>query len=105
MARSMIIIGAGIGGMAAGCYAQMSGCSTRIFEMQDKPGGVCTSWQRKGFTFDGCIHNLVGTKPGSKVRRIWEELGAARGWEVIDFKEFVQVEDPDGRRLTVYADP
>ena len=105
MAGSMIIIGAGIGGLATGCYAQMNGYNTRIFEMHDKPGGVCTSWRRSGYTFDGCIHNLVGTRPGSKVHGIWEELGITKGWETMDFQEFVQVENPDGRVLTVYADP
>ena len=29
--------------------------------MHDKPGGLCTSWKRKGYTIDGCIHWLVGT--------------------------------------------
>jgi phytoene dehydrogenase-like protein len=105
MQKTMIIIGAGIGGLSTGCYAQMSGYTTRIFEMHDKPGGVCTSWHRNGYTFDGCIHNLVGTRPGSKVRRMWEELGVDRRWEVVDFKEFVQVEDADGKTLTVHADP
>jgi phytoene dehydrogenase-like protein len=105
MRKTMIIIGAGIGGLSTGCYAQMSGYTTRIFEMHDKPGGVCTSWHRNGYTFDGCIHNLVGTRTGSKVRRMWEELGVDRRWEVVDFKEFVQVEDTDGKTLTVYADP
>jgi phytoene dehydrogenase-like protein len=70
MHKSMIIIGTGIGGLSTGCYAQMSGYSTRIFEMHDKPGGVCTAWHRNGYTIDGCIHNLVGTRPGSKVHRI-----------------------------------
>jgi phytoene dehydrogenase-like protein len=41
----IIIIGAGIAGLAAGCYAQMNGYQTRIFEMHNLPGGLCTAWQ------------------------------------------------------------
>ncbi|HUU64217.1 MAG TPA: NAD(P)-binding protein [Dehalococcoidia bacterium] len=60
MEKSIIIIGAGIAGMAAGCYGQMNGYRSRIFEMHDKLGGLCTAWERKGYTIDGCLHWLVG---------------------------------------------
>ena len=33
MAQSVIIIGAGMGGLAAGIYGQINGFRTRIFEM------------------------------------------------------------------------
>jgi phytoene dehydrogenase-like protein len=49
----IIIIGAGVAGLAAGCYAQMNGYRTQIFELHDQPGGLCTAWERKGYTFDG----------------------------------------------------
>lgn len=42
MEKSIIIIGGGIAGLSAGCYGQMNGCRTQIFEMHDKTGGVCT---------------------------------------------------------------
>jgi phytoene dehydrogenase-like protein len=44
--KSIIIIGAGISGLSAGCYCQMNGYSTRIVEMHNKPGGLCTDWKR-----------------------------------------------------------
>lgn len=37
--KSIIIIGAGIAGLSAGCYGQMNGYHTRIFEMSNSPGG------------------------------------------------------------------
>jgi phytoene dehydrogenase-like protein len=40
--RPIIIIGAGIGGLAIGCYAQMNGYRTQISETRTQPGGVCT---------------------------------------------------------------
>ncbi|MGE5587778.1 MAG: phytoene desaturase family protein, partial [Clostridia bacterium] len=76
MAVSILIIGAGIAGLSTGCYAQMNGFSTRIFEMHDKPGGLCTAWKRRGYTFDYCIHNLGGSAPDSPYYRMWRELGA-----------------------------
>jgi phytoene dehydrogenase-like protein len=76
MDKSLIIIGAGIAGLSTGCYAQMNGYDSQIFEMHDKPGGVCTSWKRNGYTFDGCIDWLMGTSPGDPFYQIWQELGA-----------------------------
>jgi phytoene dehydrogenase-like protein len=63
--NKLIIIGAGIAGLATGCYARMNGYDVEIFEMHTQPGGMCTSWMRKGYTFDYCIHNLSGTAPES----------------------------------------
>lgn len=77
--KSILVIGAGIGGLAAGCYARMHGYKAAIFEAHNQPGGVCTSWRRKGYTFDGCIHHLAGCNDGSAIGRIWEDLGALRG--------------------------
>ena len=76
MAKSIIIIGAGMGGMAAGIYGQINGYDTQIFEMHTKPGGQCASWKRNGYTFDACIHHFFGCKPGSDVYRLWHDLGA-----------------------------
>ncbi len=95
----LIIIGAGIAGLATGCYARLNGYDVEIFEMHNLPGGMCTSWKRKDYTFDYCIHNLAGTAPGSELRRIWEELGALKGTEIIDQDVFVRIEGPAGQWL------
>ena len=66
--RSIAIIGAGVAGLATGCYAQMNGYHTQIFDMHGLPGGVCTSWRRDGYVFDGCLQWLMGSRPGSPHR-------------------------------------
>lgn len=101
---SIIIIGAGVAGLSAGCYGRMNGLDTAIFEMHDKPGGVCTSWKRGGYVFDGCIHWLVGSKPGSEFNRVWNELGALEGRQIIDHEEFYRIEGEGGKSLIVYTD-
>ena len=103
MTQSIIIIGAGIAGLSAGCYAQMNGYATRIFELHDKPGGMCTAWKRKGYTFDGCIEWTIGSKAGSDVNRIFAELGAAQGRRFIHHEVCHRIEGSDGRTLTVYT--
>jgi phytoene dehydrogenase-like protein len=102
--ESIIIIGAGLSGLATGCYAQMNGYKTNIFEMQEKPGGVCVSWKRKGYTFDYAVHNVFGTTSNSVNNHMWQELGALKGLQAYSFEEFVQIEDPSGKVFTVYTD-
>ena len=88
----------------AGCYAQMNGYKTRIFEMHDKPGGLCTSWKREGYTFDGCIEWLLGSKAGTAMNRMWRELGAVQGRTFIDYEVFQRIEGSDGQALYIHAD-
>jgi phytoene dehydrogenase-like protein len=102
---TIIIIGAGISGLAAGCYAQMNGYRSQIFEMHDQPGGLCTAWHRQGFTFDGCIHYLFGSGPGQPFYRLWEELGVMPEQKFFHHDELLRVSEPQGKTLIVYSDP
>jgi phytoene dehydrogenase-like protein len=102
--RSIIIIGGGFAGLAAGIYARLNGYKTMIFEMHNRPGGLCTSWERKGYTFDGCIHWLVGSSPKSGMHDIWEETGIAQGRQFVNMDEYFRLEDSKGRTLVFYTD-
>jgi len=102
--KSIIIIGAGIAGLSVGCYGRMNGFSTRIFEMHGKPGGVCTSWKRKDFVVNGCIHFLIGSSPTSGYYRMWEELGAVQNRNFIYHEEYMRMVEPDGKTFVVYSD-
>ncbi|MEW6010918.1 MAG: NAD(P)/FAD-dependent oxidoreductase [Euryarchaeota archaeon] len=101
--KKIIIIGGGIAGLSTGCYAQMNGFDAIIFEMHNKPGGLCTSWNRKGFTFDYCIHNLAGTG-NLKLAKMWQELDAFSNEDIIQHDVFVRVEDEKGQKLNIYTD-
>lgn len=68
------IIGGGISGLTAGCYLQMNGFETHIFEKHSIPGGLCTSWKKGEYTFDSCAHWILGSDEGSSFYKIWSEL-------------------------------
>jgi phytoene dehydrogenase-like protein len=102
---SIAIIGAGVAGLAAGCYAQMNGYSSEIFELHELPGGLCTSWERKDFVFDGCIHYLLGSGAGQPFHSMWRELGAVQDRRMISLDEFMRVTDKGGESLILYTDP
>jgi phytoene dehydrogenase-like protein len=101
--KSIIIIGAGFAGLSTGIYAQMNGYKTQIFEMHDQPGGLCTSWKRKGFTIDGCIHWLVGSSPKSSLNHIWQEVGLLQNRQFHHSDQFARFEDKDGRTFVLYT--
>src|SRR5215218_4300208 len=101
----VIIIGAGVSGMATGCYGQMSGMETRIFEKHVLPGGCATAWSRDGYVFDYCIEWLLGTGKGNDANRVWRELGALDGKTIKSFEMFNRVVDEVGRSVTFYTAP
>lgn len=102
--NSIIIIGAGFAGLSAGIYAQMNGYRSQIFEMGKLPGGLCTSWKRKGYTIDGCIHWLVGSSPKSGMYRFWQEVGVAQERQFVNLDEYMRFEGADGRTFILYTD-
>jgi phytoene dehydrogenase-like protein len=76
MSKKVIIVGAGLAGLSAGIYLGQSGVETEIFELAGRAGGMCTAWVRKGYRFDGCIHWMVGTKPGTGFNKLYRNVGA-----------------------------
>ncbi len=68
------IIGAGISGLSAGCYLQMNGFETEIYEKHAIPGGLCTSWKKGEYIIDGCAHWILGSAPGSSFYRLFNEI-------------------------------
>ncbi|WP_286476667.1 phytoene desaturase family protein [Methanobacterium sp. CWC-01] len=105
MSKSVIIIGAGIAGLAAGCYAQMNGFKTKIFEMHNKPGGLCTAWKRKDYTFDLSLHWITGSLPKSNVYPMWEELGLVQDRQYITHEYYNLVLDEQGNKFYSYTNP
>jgi phytoene dehydrogenase-like protein len=104
MKDSIIVIGAGIAGLSAGCYGQMNGYRTEIFELHSLPGGLCTSWKRGDYTFDGCIHWLVGSRSGPGMNQVWQELGATQDRQFVDHEVYMRVEGQDDQALDLYTD-
>ena len=74
--KTIVIIGAGISGLAAGIYAEQNGFHAIVLEKNPSVGGLCTGWYRKGHYIDGCIHWLTGTKPGNDLHEMWKNVGA-----------------------------
>lgn len=103
--KSMIIIGAGVAGLSTGCYARMNGYKTHIFELHSVPGGLCTAWQRQGYTIDGCIQWLAGCQQNAPFHSICQELGILKKNRFKILKEFSSfLDEKTGQSLVVTSD-
>jgi phytoene dehydrogenase-like protein len=104
MSKKIIIVGAGIAGMTAGIYAQRSGFDVTIFEQHTIPGGMCTSWRRKGYLFEGAVHWPVGMIPKTELNEIWRDTGAlSDNVNIIHNEPFVSVEW-EGKIISIFRD-
>jgi len=71
----VVVIGAGIGGLTCGAFLAKEGLSVLVPEQHSRPGGYCTSFLRKGFTFDVGFDFFRGAERGGMFYNILEELG------------------------------
>jgi phytoene dehydrogenase-like protein len=104
MAKKIALIGAGIAGLSAASHLQRNGYDTEIFEMHNLPGGLCTAWKKKGYTFDGCIHWLVGSGPAHPLYHLWNEILDMQSLRFVEMDCFARVDDEQGNSFTLYSD-
>ncbi|MBI5490858.1 MAG: NAD(P)/FAD-dependent oxidoreductase [Deltaproteobacteria bacterium] len=100
--KSVVIVGGGIAGLSAGIYARRNGYPTTILEMHDVPGGLCTAWKRKGYTFDISMHMFTGSKRGA-FHTMWQELGVLDGLRFVYHSEIGRLESR-GKVLAIGTD-
>lgn len=101
---NVAIIGAGISGLSAGCYLQMSGFHTAIYEQNDSVGGLCASWKRGEYTFESGFQWLLGSGPANPFYQLWSELFDMNAIDFITHEVRMDVEvkhsqGPSGERI------
>jgi phytoene dehydrogenase-like protein len=70
----VIVIGSGMGGMAAGAALSRVGNKVLLLEQHQTLGGLTHSFSRDGFTWDVGIHYLSGLAPGDTGRDLLDWL-------------------------------
>lgn len=98
-----VIIGAGIGGLICANLLAREGLRVLLIEQHYMVGGYCSTFRRKGYTFDAATHfyPLLGN-PATITGRLLLELGVTNGWvkmNPVDHFHF-----PDGSSFAVPAD-
>jgi phytoene dehydrogenase-like protein len=103
--KKILIIGGGIAGLCAGVYARKCGYHAEVLEMNTLPGGLAMSWRRGEYTFETCLHWLLGSKPGADLRDYWEELFDISALRFVDPEEVARIETESGESLAIPTDP
>ena len=99
----VVVIGAGISGLSAGIYAARAGFDVTILEQHNIPGGLSTSWSRKGYYFEGGMHWLTGSSPKMPLNKVWREVGALQDNNPIELRDpLYNLIDEKGKILSLY---
>ncbi len=97
-----VVIGAGIGGLVCANLLAKQGLKTLLVEQHYLVGGYCSTFRRKGFTFDAASHfyPLLGN-PETATGRLIRELGVDMEWVKMDPVDHFHF--PDGTRFAAVA--
>jgi phytoene dehydrogenase-like protein len=99
----VVIIGAGIAGLCTAVYARRCGYQVEIVEQHDTAGGLATSWRRGDYTFETCLHWLIGSNPNGTMHAQWQEVFDIDKLTFVDPEEFVRLETEGGQSLSIYS--
>jgi len=102
MSGQVIVIGGGIAGLSAAIYAKRSGLDVTLCEQHSIVGGMCTSWRRKGYLFEGAIHWLTGSSQKTQVYQMWKETGALDDTVKIYLRDVFRSIEWEGKILNLY---
>lgn len=98
-----IVIGAGVGGLVCANLLARAGLKVLLLEQHFMVGGYCSTFRRKGYTFDAATHfyPLLGNR-STITGALLSDLGLTTEWtrmHPVDCFHF-----PDGSRFSVPAD-
>lgn len=97
-----VVIGAGVGGLICANLLARAGLKVLLTEQHFMVGGYCSTFRRKGYTFDAATHfyPLLGN-PSTITGGLLSDLGVTTQWVKMDPVDCFHF--PDGTRFPVPA--
>ncbi len=86
--KRVVIVGAGMAGLTAAAYLAGAGYNIQLLEKNDRSGGLLSTLNNNGFSFDSGPRALVNS---GIVKPILKELGIQ--WEFLENKISIGIED------------
>lgn len=101
--RKVVVIGAGIGGLAAACLLAADGCKVKVLEKNQTIGGKMNQFEKGGFRFDTGPSLL--TMPGV-LRQLFEYCGAKMEdyLDLVPLSPLCRYHFPDGTSFNAHSD-
>ena len=99
-----VVVGGGLGGLAAAVTLVGQGRRTVVLEQHTLPGGYASSFQRGPYRFDTALHALNGLSPGGGVDRLYRDLGI---WDRLRLHRLdpLYILRGGGHQVVAHADP
>ena len=101
--RSVIVIGAGMGGLSAALRLARAGHAVRVIEARPGPGGLAAGFELDGLPFDAGPYVLLD-RPGLEWAFQAVGLELAEHVPLQRIEDFYEVLTPDGTRVRFLAD-
>ena len=98
-----VVIGGGLGGLAAGAMLAGHGRKVVVLEQHTVPGGYAQCFQRGPYRFDVSLHALNGLAPGGGMDHLYRDLGIWDRLRLHRLDPLYQLRLPD-REVTAHAD-
>ena len=100
----VIIIGAGIGGLACGNILAKNGLKVLILEKNPVPGGAVSTFYRNGYPID-ITHCVCGLNDGSFIKGIFDYLDLGNQLDRIKLKNaFIHISSQDNKHFYCCTD-
>lgn len=103
MTRSVIVIGAGIGGLSTAAILAKAGFDVTVLEAHIYPGGCAGTFYHQGYRFDAGATLAGGFYPGGPMDLLSKAAGIP-SWPANPADPAMVVHLPSGRLVTRYAD-
>lgn len=101
---SAVVIGAGLGGLAAAATLAGEGVAVTVLEAQATPGGYASGFEHGPYRFDTALHALHGLAPGGGYDRLYRALGILDRLRLHRLDPIYRLQLPD-RVIDAHADP
>ena len=89
---SLVVIGAGLGGLCCGAYLAKQGVPVTVVEHHSIPGGYATAFDRGRFTFEVSLH---GTSiNNNSTARILDNVGVLKNLQLVQLPEVYKLKAP-----------
>jgi phytoene dehydrogenase-like protein len=72
--------------------------------MGPNAGGLAASWRRGDYTFETCLHWLLGSNPHSLMYSRWQEIFDIGKLTFVQPEEYAHLENEQGENLSIYSD-
>ncbi|NQT48139.1 MAG: NAD(P)/FAD-dependent oxidoreductase [Chloroflexi bacterium] len=86
-----VVIGAGMAGLTCGALLAKRGQSVLVVERNARPGGYCSAFEHRGYTFDRGLRFLSGCELGGDIYRALEELGLRDHIDFVKMSPLIRV--------------